>query len=561
MIKYKSPTVSDLSDNFEVDNFIVQDFVDKLASEIPLHPYPKVELSLMTGVVNWVRPSHILEWGTHFGVSAFIFHKIIHSFNLKTKLITIDIPPSVKHEEQPGNNRGKYIKGINGIEQLLGDGVTTALEFLKNKRNVNNPLFFLDGDHQYKSVRRELMLINKRYPQAYILLHDTFSQLDSSGYNSGPFRAISEFLEQHNEYKHVSTAYGLPGMSFLYPSINTLPLVSVVMPVFNSAKYLGKSLDSVVKQTYSNIEIIVINDGSKDRSSEIIGKFKDSRIKLINFKRNKGIVSALNKGLDLAKGKYIIRMDSDDIAHKDRVKKQVEFMEAHPKIGVCGSAIKVIGRKNYTWFPPTNSEDIKLKMFLESPIAHPSVCIRKKILEVNNLRYDVNYEFAEDYKLWVDMSRYCEMANLDDVLLRYRVHSTQIGATKTKMQQKSVMKVKNELLTLLTGTPTKDELKLHIKAMSWPRNQSNKELEELRSWYEKLVSANYKKQIYNTRKFKAMMGERWVGACYLAKSIGIKRYFIMFNSKAMRLSSLSYIVETKLSSLKQYLLATIKRYV
>lgn len=169
--------------------------------------------------------------------------------------------------------------------------------------------------------------------------------------------------------------------------MNTMPLISVVMPVYNAELYLDEAIQSITNQTYKKFEFIIINDGSTDKSLEIIKKYKDeySRIVLIS-RENKGLVFSLNEGISKAKGKYIARMDADDISLSTRLEEQVAFMEENQEIGVCGSWVEVFGdnRKNTIWKMPKSNEELKTRLLFSVPVAHPSVMMRKEILDKYN---------------------------------------------------------------------------------------------------------------------------------------------------------------------------------
>ena len=203
----------------EIDRWTVSEFiVDKIVPIVGVRPYPLSELEMLVAIVLWYKPSHICDWGTHFGKATRIFYETVHTFNLKTKIISIDLPANVDHIEHPHGERGKFVKNIPSVELLLGDGVTTSLACLKKSSRKNiRPLFFLDGDHSYKSVKRELNLIGKAYPRSAIIIHDTFYQSKDSNYNVGPYLAVTEYLAKHQQYKVVYTNLGLPGMTTLLP--------------------------------------------------------------------------------------------------------------------------------------------------------------------------------------------------------------------------------------------------------------------------------------------------------------------------------------------------------
>jgi len=209
--------------------------------------------------------------------------------------------------------------------------------------------------------------------------------------------------------------------------VSTSPLVSVLMPVYNAEKYLCESIDSILNQTYQNFEFIIINDGSTDGSADIVRSYKDPRIIFVDNPKNSGLVSVLNHGLDIAHGKYIARMDADDISLPERFEKQVKFMERHRNVGICGTFFRVFGRVGYI---ETKKAYPKLKDMREpSPLGHPTVMMRKSVLDKYHLRYDPRYKYAEDYELWTRAVEYTKIANLKDVLLNYRWSGDNVSIT------------------------------------------------------------------------------------------------------------------------------------
>jgi glycosyltransferase involved in cell wall biosynthesis len=170
-----------------------------------------------------------------------------------------------------------------------------------------------------------------------------------------------------------------------------MPMVSVVMPVFNASKFLKESIESILNQSYSDLEFIIFNDGSLDNSSDIIQRFKDPRIKFFDSQENRGYVVHLNHGIEMARGKYIARMDADDIAHPERLKQQVAFLETHPEIGVLGAWLQTLEAPPDFFKYPETHEEIMMVMINDNPMGHPVVMIRKQVLIDHNIRYDETY--------------------------------------------------------------------------------------------------------------------------------------------------------------------------
>lgn len=207
----------------------------------------------------------------------------------------------------------------------------------------------------------------------------------------------------------------------------SLPLVSVILPVYNAESTILEAINSIIEQTYPNWELLLINDGSKDHTKEVIKRINDKRIRYIENDGNKGLIYTLNRGISLAKGEYIARMDSDDKSRPNRFEKQVSFLDSHKEVIVCGSFIEIFGdniNKTVREFKQSN-EDIKQFYLLKTPFAHPAVMIRRSILLNNNICYDFSFKCAEDYKLWFDLMDYGEYYNIPEVLLDYRISVTQ----------------------------------------------------------------------------------------------------------------------------------------
>ena len=214
-----------------------------------------------------------------------------------------------------------------------------------------------------------------------------------------------------------------------------MPKVSILMPVYNSEKYLTHAIDSILKQTFDDFEFLIFDDGSADDSLEIISSYRDSRIHIFKSDQNYGHIFHLNRGLEIAKGKYIARMDADDIAHPERLEYQVKFLEKNSDIGVCGTWYKEFGRQNNLVKHPVDDQGIRLKLLFEScALGHPTVMMRKLIFDTYSLKYFQSEYPAEDYWLWIRISLVSKLANIPKVLLFYRTHIKQVSKTHKAQQ-------------------------------------------------------------------------------------------------------------------------------
>lgn len=217
--EFVDPSKNQNCENFEVDKYIISKFIiKKIIPIIGIHPYPLDELILMTATVCFFKPTYIFEWGTNIGKSARIFSEISTHFKIPLLIHSIDLPDNIQHIEHVYNKRGLYVRRKKNVFLYQGDGLTTSLDILRDIKNEkNNILFFLDGDHNYNSVFREIKGITENVLNPIIMVHDTFNQSVESHYNIGPYQAISDFVQLSPKKYHVlSSDLGLPGITVLY---------------------------------------------------------------------------------------------------------------------------------------------------------------------------------------------------------------------------------------------------------------------------------------------------------------------------------------------------------
>lgn len=308
------------------------------------------------------------------------------------------------------------------------------------------------------------------------------------------------------------------------------PKVTVLMPVYNGEKYLLEAIDSILNQTFTDFEFLIINDGSTDGSREIIESFSDHRIVLVN-QENIGLTNSLNKGIDMAIGEYIARMDCDDISLPLRLEKQVGFMDAHPEIGVCGSWILVFsGKSRHVQRYPTTSDEIKCFMFYNTGVAHPSVMIRREVFLKNGLYYDSSFAHAQDYELWIRAFHYTNFANIPKVLLHYRISPTSVSIVFAESQMESASRVRERQLNLLGIYPNEHEKYIHDSIMRGGTEQSKTYISDVNDWLLKIRAANRAKNIYSEPSFSNSLSMLWFNACFNVASLGNCTWKIMTES-------------------------------
>lgn len=231
-----------------------------------------------------------------------------------------------------------------------------------------------------------------------------------------------------------------------FKTMNKTPSVSVVMSNYNGSKYLSEAVNSILRQSYRDFEFIIIDDASTDGSIKIIETFQDERIVFIQNPYNYGLAKSLNIGFSIAKGKYIVRMDSDDISKLERLSLQVKFMENNDKVIVCGCMIEYFSenvgllKKFSTKWIKVNNVNIKHQLVYGSCFAHPSVIIRKSALDMLENVYDETLLRSQDYDLWWRLAELGDFSNIEDVLLAYRV-TPNMASIKHSVNQAENMKL------------------------------------------------------------------------------------------------------------------------
>jgi len=229
------------------------------------------------------------------------------------------------------------------------------------------------------------------------------------------------------------------------------PLVSIVMAAYNEEKHIAEAIDSVLAQTYPHFEFIIVNDGSTDGTDSIIRSYSDARIRYIINEKNLKLIDSLNKGLRAATGKYIARMDADDICMHNRLEKQVAFMEANPETGISGAQLQLFGNAQGTMNYPLSHDDIRLGLLLTSCFGNNVVIFRKSILDEHSLFFPKGYFHAEDYKCWTNWIQYTRAANLPECLVNYRSHSNSVSVQHKALQRETRNRVRAEYVSGLFG--------------------------------------------------------------------------------------------------------------
>ena len=325
------------------------------------------------------------------------------------------------------------------------------------------------------------------------------------------------------------------------------PLISVLLPVYNAELFIEEALQSVLSQTYTNFECIIIDDASTDKSVEIIKSFNDNRIILIEKEQNTGYTKNLNYGITVAKGKYIARMDADDISLPTRFEKQINQFESNPSLVVCGTIFQIIDSDKIIYNPETH-DAIKLAMLKDSAIGHPTAMIKSSVLKNNSINYDPTYEPAEDYNLWVKLLAHGEFYNIQEVLFLYRVHENQVSNVRKNLQRDSASKSRFKMLSYFNVPLTTNQEKAYSNLFSYTKKVDTEDLNMFLELQDAINSSNA--SFMNKQAVRLLFRDfekRAISQCFLsAKQYNLKLLRTYLRVKVNTYYKLPLFAEVKL---------------
>lgn len=319
------------------------------------------------------------------------------------------------------------------------------------------------------------------------------------------------------------------------------PLITVLMPVYNGQQYLAEAISSILLQTYNDFELLIIDDGSSDNSEKIINVFNDSRIVYIKNETNRGLIYSLNKGLRLAKGKYIARMDADDVSISERFEKQILEFKKDENLVICGSFIKTFGNgaEEYISHIPVTNAQIFSSIFFACPFAHPSVMIKKESLLLLNELYREDYKHSEDYDLWSRLLTLGKGINIPLYLLNYRIHDNQISYINQVQKYITVKKIQKNILAQLSLFPNEMETLFMLNFFKGISKQDQKYLNIGGHFLNKLNEQFKLKNPLYTNDFTKILISRWFQICGNS-GLGLRNLKLAFNTPFFELKYLNF---------------------
>lgn len=288
------------------------------------------------------------------------------------------------------------------------------------------------------------------------------------------------------------------------------PKVTVLMPALNAEAFLPETLESVWAQTFSDFELLAVDDGSTDRTPEILAACRDPRLRVLRNETRLKLSGALNRGLDEARGEFIARMDADDLMRRDRLARQVEHLERHPEIGCCGGWVRTFGdgRRKILRFPG-GAESLKAFALFYAPFAHPTAMFRREWFAREGLRYDGSYYPTEDYELWSRAVLRFPCGNLPRVLLDYRVHGKSMTGGEWSDMDAQTVRVHRRILSALGVEPTEEESRIHRAASMGQLPAAPESFSRTEAWLLKLEAANRQRRVFAPEALADMLNYVW----------------------------------------------------
>jgi len=314
------------------------------------------------------------------------------------------------------------------------------------------------------------------------------------------------------------------------------------MPVYNAAKYLDETINSILNQTYNDFEFLIIDDGSTDNSLAILNSYKDPRIIVHKNEMNNGYVKTLNKLIDLSRGEYIARQDNDDISLPDRIEKQVLFLNKNKDVGVCGTNAFIFGKNKKISRMPITDDEIKAYMIINNPMIHSTIMYRKSIFDVWNInKYNEDLCPAEDYAMWFEISKKTKLANLPQPLLKYRWHENNTSQIKKTIQIEKANQIRKEILDYsLSHQMSKEEISL-FKILSDTEFANEINIKFLEEILKNILKKNKEVCYYNNLAITNLFFIFWTKILLKTKNISlIKKIPIYFKSSLFNTKCLFY---------------------
>lgn len=326
--------------------------------------------------------------------------------------------------------------------------------------------------------------------------------------------------------------------------------VSVLIPVYNKAPYLRECLDSVYAQTFTDFEIVAVDDRSTDDSLAILEAETDPRLRIIALDRNRGAAGAANEGLDRCQGEYVVRMDADDIMVPDRIHKQVAFMDAHPDLGASSGGLQLFGASDQVWRFPLSDEACRAQLLFAAPLSQGASILRSAVVNGNAVRYGADWpKVGEDWLFWAMLMRVTRVGNLPDVLTLYRRGEQNVSHGLDKVE--THREILRHLLPLFGIEPTSATIDTHLMAMTYfATPPDGAAVERLHRWLQQLLALNAREGLFPRNAFEARVRKAWDAVYHYLPEHGLAPALAHLRlSRRWPVDRLTYLAKVRLKTL------------
>ncbi|MDT8407753.1 MAG: glycosyltransferase family A protein [Methylococcales bacterium] len=305
--------------------------------------------------------------------------------------------------------------------------------------------------------------------------------------------------------------------------MNNTPKVTVFIPVYNRAAYVGEAIASMLRQRFTDFELLLIDDGSSDNSLEVIKRFTDPRIRLLVNERNLGQPLTRNRGSDEARGEYLALLDSDDLAEPERLARQVAFLDSHPDHALVGCWNRFIDAQGKSLHKrkrhPVDSREIRARMLFQCRISHRAVMARTEVMR--RFRYNSDFKVCQDYDLFSRISEQYALGNVPGYLVKGRIHAEQITETQADAGRDKRIKIMARMLDQLGVTYSENDVLRHyyLPRKGFPAFKPDREyLEWAEGWLARLLEANQRRSVYPEPEFSRALSLQWSRVCWQTRT-------------------------------------------
>lgn len=292
------------------------------------------------------------------------------------------------------------------------------------------------------------------------------------------------------------------------------PLVTVLLPVYNGEEFLKEALDSILGQTYRNLEILAINDGSTDESLDLLNSIDDPRMRVVTNEQNLGLIGTLNKGIPLASGKYIVRADADDICLPERIEKQVQFMESNPNVGLSGTGFGTFGpgiELTENGFFHADDSEIRFRHLYQIHLMHGTSIWRTSVFMETGILFDPDFAHAEDYDLFDRISEHTKLSNIPDVLYHIRLHSESVSQKFDSVQEANSVRIKKRGFKRLGLEVNEAQLELFRDLCHHDHGKLKGSEKEVADTIVDVIEGNQEAKYFSQEFLTNRLSELWLG--------------------------------------------------